>query len=103
MTRTGLSPETMRMLNTVFERYQPIRKVILFGSRAKGTAGNNSDIDLAVVGIDDDLQIESVAMALDDLPLPYHFDVKALGNIKNPKLKEHIQRVGIIIFERDRE
>jgi predicted nucleotidyltransferase len=72
--------------------------VILFGSRAKGTAKESSDIDLAVDGIDDELQIENLAMALDDLPLPYKFDVKALSGIKNPKLKEHIERVGITIF-----
>lgn len=100
MTRTGLPSQTLQMLNAVFERYQPIREVILFGSRAKGTAENNSDIDLAVIGIGNELQIEDIAMALDDLPLPYRFDVKALANIKNSKLKEHIQRVGITIFKR---
>jgi predicted nucleotidyltransferase len=98
MIDTGLSTETLELLSSVFKQYQQIKQVILFGSRAKGTAENNSDIDLAIDGIDDDLQIQAIAMALDELPLPYQFDVKALSNIKNPQLKEHIQRVGITIF-----
>ena len=98
MINTGLSTETLAMLNSVFKQHKQIKQVILFGSRAKGTAQNNSDIDLAIIGVDDDLQIENIAMTLDELPLPYQFDVKALSNIKNPKLNEHIQRVGITIF-----
>ena len=98
MINTGLSDEIIDMLNSVFKQHKQIKQVILFGSRAKGTAENNSDIDLAIEGIDDELQIQAIAMTLEELPLPYQFDVKALSNIKNPKLKEHIQRVGIIIF-----
>lgn len=98
MIDTELSVETIEMLNSVFKQYKHIEHVILFGSRAKGTAKNNSDIDLAIAGIDDEHQIEAIATALEDLPLPYQFDVKALDNIKNSELKEHIQRVGIKIF-----
>jgi predicted nucleotidyltransferase len=98
MIETGLSAETIELLNSVFKQYKQIKQVILFGSRAKGTAENNSDIDLAIDGIDDDLQIEAITMALEELPLAYQFDVKALSNINNTKLKEHIQRVGITIF-----
>jgi predicted nucleotidyltransferase len=98
MIDTGLSAETLEMLSSVFKQYKQIKQVILFGSRAKGTAKENSDIDLAIEGINDDIQIETIAMALEELPLPYKFDVKALSNIKNIKLKEHIRRVGITIF-----
>ncbi|MFA6713860.1 MAG: nucleotidyltransferase domain-containing protein [Victivallales bacterium] len=98
MTDTGLSTADIEVLCTVFKRHKEIRRVILFGSRAKGTARENSDIDLAIDGIDDELQIENLAMRLDDLPLPYKFDVKALNNIRNPKLKEHIARAGVVIF-----
>jgi 2-polyprenyl-3-methyl-5-hydroxy-6-metoxy-1,4-benzoquinol methylase len=98
MIDTGLSTENFGTLNSVFKKYPQISQVILFGSRAKGTAGNNSDIDLAIVGIDDELQIQAIAMELEELPLPYQFDVKAFSSITNPKLKEHIQRVGMLIF-----
>jgi uncharacterized protein len=59
---SGLDVEELGQLQTLFSSYPEIRKVILFGSRAKGTARKNSDIDLAVDGIDNPLTIESLAM-----------------------------------------
>jgi hypothetical protein len=43
----------------------------------------------------DALQAESIAAELDELPLPYRFDVKAYESIKQDSLREHIQSKGI--------
>lgn len=77
-----------------------IEKAVLFGSRALGTHKHNSDIDIAIVGVDSKLEIERIAEELDQLPLPYKFDLLAYSLINNSKLKEHIDSAGIIIFER---
>lgn len=37
---------------------------------------------------------------LDDLLLPYKFDVSIFENIDNPALREHIQRAGKILYQR---
>lgn len=103
MDHTGLSHEHTELLKEVFRRHTDINSVVLFGSRAKGTAKHNSDIDLAIFGIDDDLRIEAIAMELESLPLPYKFDVKSNGSIGNRELTEHIQRVGITIYMGTRE
>ena len=95
---TGLDEEELSKLQTLFSSYPEISKVILFGSRAKGTARKNSDIDLAVEGLESPLKIEALAMELDELPLPYHFDLQAMSTIKNRSLLEHIERVGIVIY-----
>ena len=95
---TGLDEEELSQLQALFSSYPEIRKIILFGSRAKGTARKNSDIDLAVDGLESTLKIESLAMELDELPLPYHFDLQAMRTIKNRSLLEHIERVGIMIY-----
>ena len=58
----------------------------------------NSDSDLAVDGIENSLAIESLSMELDELPLPYHFDLQAMSKIKNHSLLEYIERVGIVIY-----
>lgn len=100
MVDTGLNDETIKLLCSVFSQYTDIKKVAIFGSRAKGTAKNNSDIDLAIYGIDDELMVETIATELDTLPLPYQFDVKSFGNIRNSALCEHIKRVGISIYEK---
>lgn len=37
---------------------------------------------------------------LDDLMLPYLFDISIFNQISNTDLVEHINRVGILFFER---
>ena len=95
---SGLDAEELSQLEALFPCYPEIRKVILFGSRAKGTARKNSDIDLAVDGIENPLAIESLSMEMEELPLPYRFDLQAMSTIKNQSLLEHIERVGIVIY-----
>lgn len=99
MADTGLNSSTIDLMKGVFIRHKDIQKVVIFGSRAKGTYKKNSDIDLAIFGIVDNLVIEFIAGELDELPLPYKFDVKSFENIVNAELKEHISRVGISIYE----
>ena len=98
---SGLDAEELSQLQALFSSYPEIRKVILFGSRAKGTERKNSDIDLAVDGIENPLAIESLSMELDELPLPYRFELQSMSTIKNQSLLEHIERVGIVIYRED--
>jgi hypothetical protein len=49
------------------------------------------------------LEIELIANKLDELHLPCKFDVKDIMSIKNNSLREHIERVGIVIFSRESE
>ena len=95
---SGLDAEELSQLQALFSCYPEIRKVILFGSRAKRTARKNSNIDLAVDGIENPLAIESLSMELDELPLPYRFELQSMSTIKNQSLLEHIERVGIVIY-----
>ncbi len=98
MKDIGLSKKELTEIISVFLRYPEIKNVILFGSRAKGISRPNSDIDLAVDGTISDLQVEALAMELDELAMPYKFDVKSVSGICNPALKDHIARAGIKIF-----
>ena len=93
-----LAPRELELVCGVLARHPAVTGAILFGSRAKGTANPASDIDLALEGIEDPLQAEAIASELDDLPLPYNFDVKALAAIQYMPLREHIARVGIKIY-----
>jgi len=103
MISTGLSDKEQNFVLEVFMRHPEIERVTLFGSRAKGTARPNSDIDLAVFGITDDLKIEELAMELEELPLPYKFDIKAFENIRHAPLREHIERVGLMIYSKSKK
>lgn len=82
----------------VFRRYPGIWRVKLFGSRAKGTHTAHSDVDLALWGDVDPLRAEAIASELDDLPLPYRYDVLAFESIKLDALREHIERLGVLLY-----
>ena len=94
----GLDKQELDKIFSVFHRHPEINKVILFGSRAKGISRSNSDIDLAVDGLSGTLQIEALAVELDELSLHYKFDVKSVAEISNPELMDHIARVGVDIY-----
>jgi len=98
MKTPALQEKELLLLRGVFRRHPEIRAVKLFGSRAKGTHSNRSDIDLALWGEVDSLRAESIAAELDELPTPYRFDVKAFHLIKLRPLREHINRIGITVY-----
>jgi predicted nucleotidyltransferase len=95
-----LPPEELRQVLEVFRRYPAVSAVKLFGSRAKGTHRPYSDVDLAVFGPLGPLEGEAIALDLEDLLLPYKFDVVPMAHLEHAALREHIERVGITIFER---
>lgn len=98
---TGLSENELRKITRVFQKFSNINTAILFGSRAMGTYHNGSDIDIALKG--DDLKLNdilNVSIALDELSLPYKLDLIAFNRIQEPKLIDHIKRVGLILFNR---
>jgi predicted nucleotidyltransferase len=48
MNKHGLSQQTVERIQDELANHPEIRKAVLFGSRAKGTARPGSDIDLAL-------------------------------------------------------
>jgi len=98
MASGGLTDRELDLIRGVLARHGEITGAILFGSRAKGTASPASDIDLALEGIADELHAEAIAGELEDLPLPYRFDVKAKAAIRSRSLREHIERAGLKIL-----
>lgn len=97
MISLGLTTVELDAIRSVLARRGCVDHTIIYGSRAKGTYRNNSDVDIALVGDISPLEAESVAGDLDELPLPYQFDVVALRHITNAALREHIERVGVAI------
>lgn len=97
----GLSEQTQSKLISLFQTYSNIKKVILYGSRAKGNFRPGSDIDLTVDAPNMNLsEILRVENSIDDLLLPYKVDLSLLHQIDNEALIEHIKRVGIVFYER---
>ena len=96
----GLTQETVAKICAVFARHAEIEKVLLYGSRAKGGHHPGSDIDLAIIGHNlEHALLGRIDDELDDLLLPYRFDLSIFSKISHPDLLEHIRRVGVTFYE----
>ena len=95
----GLSNEIINRIHSVFRKYPEIENATLYGSRAKGNYKPYSDIDLTFEGKKISLNlIYQIAVDLDDLLLPYFFDLSIKEKITNPDLLDHIKRVGMKFY-----
>jgi predicted nucleotidyltransferase len=99
--RYGLTEDAIARIKAVFAACPEIDRVVLYGSRAKGTQRNGSDIDLTIEGeAMSPSQLLRLENALDDLLLPYKMDISLLRQIDNPDLLAHIRRVGLVFYEK---
>ena len=97
----GLTRKQFQLIEDAISSFSIIEKVIIFGSRATGKFRASSDIDLAVFGKNlNRTLINRLASALDDLPLPYMFDVLNYDTIQNRNLKDKVNSQGRLFFER---
>ena len=98
----GLKIQTIVSIQQVFASFHQVDQVIIYGSRAKGTFKAGSDIDLTLKPVKAgklDLTTQfRIEEALEELMLPYQFDLSILENIDNPNLLEHIKRVGQVFY-----
>ena len=97
----GLKATDLESIINALANYPEIEKAIIYGSRAKGNYRTASDIDLTLLGKKLDSKIMSkLEWQLDDLLLPYTFDISIMHQISNPDLIDHIERVGKVIYEK---
>lgn len=92
-------PERVMRDIAVLSREYGIRKVILFGSRARGTHTERSDIDIAVSGGNTaafSIEIDERAHTL------LMFDVVDLDGHISEELQKEIEKDGIVIYEKNR-
>lgn len=99
----GLHEGDLEAIRKVLADFPGIVSVKLFGSRAKGTYRNGSDVDLALYGnpaIGRNLVLEVSQVLNEETLLPYHFDVVDYASLESVALREHIDRIGIQIHPR---
>jgi predicted nucleotidyltransferase len=98
----GLSNTIIEQICSVFSKHPGVEKVIIYGSRAKGNYKNGSDIDIALIG-GEDLTVDVMFIIIeeiDDLFLPYTFDISLLRYINDPDVLDHIKRVGKVFYKK---
>ncbi len=99
----GLKDKTIEQINRIFSKYVQVESVILYGSRAKGNYNYGSDVDLVLKGNNLDIKLVSkISSEIDDLLLPYSFDISIYRQINNADLIKHINRVGVAFYNKMR-
>lgn len=94
----GLSDKEIALITGVLRLHPGVTRAVVFGSRAKGNHRPNSDIDLAIYGEINDRLLARLNTEMDDLPMPYLFDVVAYEKINHAALRQHIDTVGYEIY-----
>ena len=100
-TKFGLSKGTINKINQVFACFPEVEQATIYGSRAKGNYRPGSDIDVTLFGANlDQRQCADIADQLDDLLLPYMIDLSVFHLLDHEELKEHINRVGKVFYQK---
>lgn len=104
MNRYGLTQQQIDDIHACFRAHPSVRRVILYGSRAKGNYRPGSDIDLV---IEDEgmtfAELMALENALDDLMLPVRIDLSLMRQISSEDLLAHIHRVGVEFYALPRD
>jgi predicted nucleotidyltransferase len=101
MMRFGLKEQAIDGICKVLARHPLVDKAVLYGSRAKGNYKPSSDIDLSLHGAGISFyELCAIDAELDDLLLPYTIDLLIFNTLSHVELRAHIERVGVIFYQR---
>jgi len=93
---TGIRHEVIREIRELAEE-NDIRKVMLFGSRARGDFYKTSDIDLAVSGGD----VARFALSVDeDTSTLLRYDIVDMDGSVQEELLDSIKKEGVVLYEK---
>ena len=98
MSGMGFTEREEELIREVLRRHPDVFQAKIFGSRAKGSFSPNSDVDMALWGRLSRPLLATIAGELEELPLPYLFDIQDYETILHEPLRDHIDRVGKLFY-----
>lgn len=96
----GLPDSVISRIQGVMASHPSVTRCIVYGSRAKGTYHDGSDIDLTLKGEIAEYERDAIEASLEDLELPWTIDLSVYAQLDNAALVEHIDRVGVVLWSR---
>jgi uncharacterized protein len=97
----GLTDAGVAEIRSVLARHPEVERATLYGSRAKGTFKPGSDIDLTLIGSGLTMEdLGRIQSELEEGSLPYQIDLSILSQISHAELLDHINRVGVVFYDR---
>ena len=99
MSPIVLRDRDLAVLLATFRRFPVVQAVLVFGSRATGTARRASDLDLAIAAPDaSPSEWADLCDALENAPLIYELDLVRPERTFNSRLIEKVARDGVTIY-----
>lgn len=97
----GLEGSCIEAISYVFASFPQVKEVVIYGSRAKGNYKPGSDIDFALkTTTSENNLLNNISLMLDELYLPYTFNLLAFESLSNKDLIDHIERAGKVFYRR---
>jgi predicted nucleotidyltransferase len=98
----GLKQNELKQITSILDGFLEVEEAVIFGSRAMGNYRRSSDVDLALKGelVTQDVAAK-VSIELNGIPGKlFRFDVVCYPELDNPILREHIGRVGQVLYKK---
>jgi len=98
----GLDLDVIENINGCLKSIHIIDKALIYGSRAKGNYRTGSDIDITLLGQNLTLKnsVYPLMDLLDDLYLPYKFDISIFDHIEDDNLVDHIRKHSQVFYKK---
>lgn len=98
MIQSGISEKILQTIIRSCMDFPQVKRIILYGSRARGDYKQGSDIDIAIDAPKmTEKEFSRLWNELDDLPIIYTMDIVHLQALKNQPLLDSINREGRVI------
>ena len=102
MNSFGLSDDAIRQMCLIFQGSVNLKRVYLFGSRARGDFKENSDVDLYLEGEKlSDVEVLKIAGRLnEETTIPLDFDLISDNNKLSAEFEGFLKRDKVLFWER---
>ena len=102
MSTYGIKDSSLKILTSIFSKYSQVEEVLLYGSRAKGTFTERSDVDIVICKSNIDRHLlGKIIFDINNSNFPYTVDLQIVENIKSRSLLAHINSNGQPFYKKE--
>lgn len=95
-----LSKEIIEEICKLAAEYNGIKRIVLFGSHARGDHHSTSDIDLAIYGA---TELQAFTYDLENkVSTLLMFDISNMEEVKDDFFIEQVEKDGVVVYEKSR-
>ena len=97
----GLTYPQLKNIRDALDECAAVKEVVLFGNRIQGDSHDGEELNLALKGEGVSvLTVMDLSESLDQFWFDFKVDLNIYNNINDPILKDRIDRMGVVFYER---